>query len=158
MHKNCLVGLLRETKILVSAWENAKLNDWSMSAHFIKMRVNGSFHHIFNVLELPLSWPTAPIVPRRQSSSCNTNALLVPNDLLWERQQEVVSVQPLLHQSSPSKVLYNLVICCSMVPIVQYNNTPFHSIPPPERFNTTKKELLHLCLTVAKNQCLQEHT
>jgi hypothetical protein len=37
------VRLLSATKILVSAWENAKLNDRSMSAHFIKMRVNGSF-------------------------------------------------------------------------------------------------------------------
>jgi len=37
------VGFLRETKILVSAQENAKLSDWSMTDNFIKMRVNGSF-------------------------------------------------------------------------------------------------------------------
>jgi len=43
MHTTCLVFFLRETKILVSAQENAKLSDWSMSAYFIKMRVNGSF-------------------------------------------------------------------------------------------------------------------
>jgi hypothetical protein len=47
MHKTGLVRLLSATKILVSAWENAKLNDRSMSAHFIKMRVNGSFSLLF---------------------------------------------------------------------------------------------------------------
>ena len=43
MHKTCFVGFLRETKILVSAQENAKLSDRSMTAHFIKMSVNGRF-------------------------------------------------------------------------------------------------------------------
>ena len=40
--KTCLVGFLKK-KILVSAQENAKLSDRSMSAHFIKMTVNGRF-------------------------------------------------------------------------------------------------------------------
>ena len=39
MHKTCLVGFLRETKILVSAQENAKLSDRSMTAHFILLEV-----------------------------------------------------------------------------------------------------------------------
>ena len=47
MHKISLVGLLSATKILVNAWVNAKLNDKSMSAHFIKMWVNGSFSLIY---------------------------------------------------------------------------------------------------------------
>jgi Ulp1 family protease len=43
MRKTCLVGFLKERKLLVSAQENAKLSDRSMSAHFIKMTVNGRF-------------------------------------------------------------------------------------------------------------------
>ena len=48
MHKDYLVGFLRETKLLVSAQENAKLSDRSMIVHFIEMRVNGSFS-LFNI-------------------------------------------------------------------------------------------------------------
>ena len=36
-------GFLKEKKILVSAQEDAKPSDRSMSAHFIKMTVNGRF-------------------------------------------------------------------------------------------------------------------
>ena len=41
-------GFLKEKKILVSAQEDAKPSDRSMSAHFIKMTVNGRFSHTIN--------------------------------------------------------------------------------------------------------------
>ena len=44
MHKTCLVAFLRETKILVSAQENAKLSD----------RSNGSFSHQISILSTEL--------------------------------------------------------------------------------------------------------
>ena len=47
MSKTCLVGFLKETKLLVSAQENTKLSDRSMTDNFIKMTVNGRFSHNF---------------------------------------------------------------------------------------------------------------
>ena len=49
MHKTCLVGFLRETKLLVRAQENAKLSDRSMTDNFIKMSVNKRNAHMFIV-------------------------------------------------------------------------------------------------------------
>ena len=43
MRKTCLVGFMKETKILVSTQKNAKLSDRSMTDNFIKMTVNGRF-------------------------------------------------------------------------------------------------------------------